>query len=243
MASPAMSSKMNAVDLLRIEMGILWGEDFYGRLRRRPHVVILATSAGSEAHVGEGPSPDLSQRLREIISSESPGLDPSRPPAGLDRCRELLGGLGSVEQHAGPSYLIPAGVRYPGASTIVRSDWPHPEGLRESRPARWWEPDEWDDLLQGKLGPWAIMLEGREIIAVCHTPRASARGAEAGVWTHPDHRGRGHASAVTAAWASTPIGENRMLFYSTSAENASSRRVAERLALRPIGWIWTLRLR
>ena len=234
---------MSDADLLRIEMQTLWGEDAYGRFNRPPHVVLLAAATHGRAYVSEGLPQDLTQQLQEFTRCVPATPEPSEPPPCLDRCREALGILGAVEQTSGPSYLIPEGTQYPHSATILRSDQHRPEPLRDLRPSRWWEPDEWDDLLQGRIGPWAIMLEDRKIIAVCHTPRATGRGAEAGVWTHPDHRGRGHAAAVTASWASTPIREDRVLFYSTSAGNKSSRRVAERLALRPIGWIWTLRLK
>jgi predicted GNAT family acetyltransferase len=77
-----------------------------------------------------------------------------------------------------------------------------------------------------------------EVVSICHCARLSERGAEAGVWTDEDHRGRGLAAAVTAAWASLLEGSGRVLFYSTSAENVSSQRVAARLGLREIGWMW-----
>jgi RimJ/RimL family protein N-acetyltransferase len=233
---------MSDADLLRIEMETLWGEDTYGRFERRPQVVLLATSAGSRAYLGEELPLDVARQLQGLARDTSVAQGPSQPPPGWDRYRELLGRLGAVEQTSGPSYLVEPETRHPSAATVVRSDRLWPALLRELRPSPGWEPDEWGDLLRGRLGPWAIMLEGRKLIAICHTPRASASGAEAGVWTHPGHRGNGHAATVTAAWASTPVGEGRRLFYSTSADNKSSQRVAERLALRPIGWIWTLRL-
>jgi predicted GNAT family acetyltransferase len=77
-----------------------------------------------------------------------------------------------------------------------------------------------------------------EVVSICHCARLSDRGAEAGVWTDAKYRGRGLAAAVTAAWASLLAGSGRTLFYSTSAENVSSQRVAARLGLREIGWMW-----
>ncbi|MFC7327966.1 GNAT family N-acetyltransferase [Marinactinospora rubrisoli] len=56
----------------------------------------------------------------------------------------------------------------------------------------------------------------------------------------PGHRGRGHAASVTAHWATEFAEDRRRLFYSTSAENTSSQRVAARLGLRRLGWIWKL---
>ncbi|WP_425568158.1 GNAT family N-acetyltransferase [Nonomuraea rubra] len=71
------------------------------------------------------------------------------------------------------------------------------------------------------------------------TAPASPRwGAEAGTWTSPPYRGRGYAAATTSAWADQLPGIH--LFYSTSADNHSSQRVARRLALRPLGRLWHL---
>ena len=86
-----------------------------------------------------------------------------------------------------------------------------------------------------------MALEGRRVVSVCHTPRPlTESGAEAGVWTDPAFRGRGLASAVTAAWAGVLAPTGRHLFYSTSADNRSSQAVARRLGLRRLGALWTV---
>jgi predicted GNAT family acetyltransferase len=85
-----------------------------------------------------------------------------------------------------------------------------------------------------------MAINSDAVIATCHTPVRSARGAEAAVWTHPVHRGQGRAAAVSAAWAALIRPTGRYLFYSTWAENRSSMRVAARLGLRPIGWMWKI---
>jgi RimJ/RimL family protein N-acetyltransferase len=140
----------------------------------------------------------------------------------------------------GPSFLVET-IGRPPDPTIATSDRPVPAALRDARPERWWEPQEWSDLLDGKLGPWAIALGPDRVSALCHTPRARDRAAEAGVWTHPDHRRRGHAAAVTTAWAAVARSRYDVLFYSTSEDNVASQGVARTLGLRPIGWIWQLR--
>lgn len=104
-----------------------------------------------------------------------------------------------------------------------------------------WTQDEWRQLLDGSLGPWASVVRGDRVVSLCHTAKLADRGAEAGTWTDPDCRGRGYAAAATAAWASLFAPGGRYLFYSTSADNRSSQRVAERLGLPLIGWIWRLR--
>lgn len=57
---------------------------------------------------------------------------------------------------------------------------------------------------------------------------------------HPEFRGKGHAAAVTAEWADLIRASARLLFYSTSGTNRSSQRVAARLGLRRIGYLWQL---
>ncbi|MGI5488566.1 hypothetical protein [Microtetraspora malaysiensis] len=47
-----------------------------------------------------------------------------------------------------------------------------------------------------------------------------------------------YAAATTAAWADLLSADCPRLFYSTSADNLSSQRVAERLGLRGIGRLW-----
>jgi RimJ/RimL family protein N-acetyltransferase len=112
--------------------------------------------------------------------------------------------------------------------------------LRNANPGNW-HPVEWDELLDGRLGPWTMALEGELVVSICHTPRPlTTRAAECGVWTHPAFRGRGYAAAVTSEWAAIMRPSGRYLFYSTDAENLSSQRVARRLNLRRLGWSWHL---
>jgi predicted GNAT family acetyltransferase len=91
--------------------------------------------------------------------------------------------------------------------------------------------------------PWCVALDGNEnaIASMCYAARLGDKGAEAGVYTFPRYRSRGLAAAVTASWASMAALNNRELFYSTSAANRSSQRVAARLGLRLIGASFSIR--
>jgi RimJ/RimL family protein N-acetyltransferase len=173
----------------------------------------------------------------------------TEPPA-LERCRPILerGGR-TLERSGGPSHVFPDDTLFAiepqlaSGARIERSDAATPgarEALRGANPGNW-HPDEWVELLDGALGPWAIASEGELVVSICQTPRPiTPRGAECGVWTRPEFRGRGHAAAVTATWADVMRPSGRHLFYCTSADNRSSQRVTERLGLRRIGWIWRL---
>ncbi|WP_346109758.1 GNAT family N-acetyltransferase [Nonomuraea maheshkhaliensis] len=159
-------------------------------------------------------------------------------PGALEACRALLGG-DSVTVSGGPSYLVTPPVRYDAPVDMLRSDEPAHTALVHPLRAEGWDPDEWDELVGGGEGaPWAMIVENGEVAALCHTARLTPAGAEAGTWTSPACRGRGYAAAATAVWAGMLPGIR--LFYSTSADNHSSQRVARRLGLRPLGWFWKL---
>lgn len=153
---------------------------------------------------------------------------------------EVVEPSAALQWSGGPSYLIGDDARFDSTVHIERSDASRGERLRASNPGNW-EPLEWDELLDGTLGPWAIATDGDVVIAICHTPHPmTARAAEAGVWTRPEFRGRGYAAAVTSAWAEIVRPSGRHLFYSTDGANRSSQAVARRLNLRPLGWTWRL---
>jgi hypothetical protein len=82
--------------------------------------------------------------------------------------------------------------------------------------------------------PWCIALVDDQIASIAQTVRTGPGGAEVGVDTALELRGRGFAAATTARWSQHPGLVGSTLFYGTSQANASSRRVAERMGLRLI---------
>jgi hypothetical protein len=236
--------------LLAIEIDTLWSTDGRGRLVEErglngfpaPHLVVACSSGASVTAVGSEVPDDLALELSGLLAgSETPR--PGSPPVTLEVVRRRLEAvMGPVEVASGPSYVAESLPTATSAGTIVPSDTVirQEPRLRAPQGANW-EPGEWRLLLEGALGPWAAVTEGNSTIALCFSARLTDMAAEAGVWTHPDHRGRGHAAAVTAAWGRQVLATGRLVFYSTSASNRSSQRVAARLGLRPIGWIWQLR--
>jgi len=199
------------LELLRIEMGVLWDFDARGRIRANVDLVIGIAAGGRVTAIGQHVSDD---RAAELAA------------------RENLDGM-----HGGPSYYVEKPIVYEHDIPVVRSDSPHATDVLTMRPDNW-QPDEWVELVNGGAGaPWAMVLHKNRVVSICHSPRNKPTGAEAGTWTDPEFRGRGYAAATTAAWSEML---STHLFYSTSAENYSSQHVAERLGLRPIGWIWKL---
>lgn len=237
------------IELLEIEIDTLWLKDDRDRLindrgpngRRAPHLVIAASAGAQIVAFGNEVPEALAVELRAAVTAESPSSDPAVAPASLARYQQLLKDLlGPVEISSGPSYVIPPGTAFSSGVEIQGSDGDNIAALRDRNPELTWTADEWQQLLDGAFGPWAVATIDDRVIAVCHSARLTDRAAEAGVWTDPDFRGQGHAAAVTAAWASLFAPSGRLLFYSTSANNFSSQRVAARLNLRPIGWIWKI---
>jgi hypothetical protein len=85
-----------------------------------------------------------------------------------------------------PTYLIESDSRFTSGAQVERSDISSTNRLRASNPGNW-HPIEWDELLDGRLVPWAMATAGDRIISICHTPRPMTDiAAECGVWTDPD---------------------------------------------------------
>jgi Acetyltransferase (GNAT) domain len=220
------------LELLAIEMDLLWGTG------AGPQLVLACARDGVRARIGNQIASDVARTLTTEIGSAPSGTDPDAPPPQVEHWRMLvenaLGVAVTLAPGSGPSYLIERDVRFPATAVLVRSDTTDLASVRHANPGNWAD-DEWRDLLGGHLGPWVMAMQRERVISICHTPVSNAVAAEAGVWTHPDFRGQGHAAAATAEWAALMRPTGRLLFYSTSWTNRASQRVAARLGLRRMG--------
>ncbi len=238
------------LELLAIEIDTLWLKDDRGRLlksqnaegRTAPHLVVGAAADGWTLAFGSEVPDAIVEELQTAFDVEPPAADLSQPPRLFERCEQLLAdALGPVIARSGPCYVVPRETSFDSDAALLRSDDEHKEHLKAQNLERLdWTAEEWRQLIAGELGPWAFVMSGDRVVSICHTARLTERGAEAGTWTDADYRGRGYAAATTAAWAELLAHSDRTLFYSTSAGNVSSQRVAERLALPLIGWTWSL---
>ncbi|MFI6539170.1 GNAT family N-acetyltransferase [Nonomuraea sp. NPDC050547] len=221
---------MKDLELLRQEMRVQWDIDGRDRIRGGGEdlAVAVAPDGTMAAAVAETVPDEKARPLLKRVT-DGPPPPPGRPPA-------LAPG---ATVSGGPSYLVSPPVRGDVHVDVLRSDRPADADLvRDLRPGNW-EPEEWADLVGGGQGaPWAMVVSAGRVVSICHTPHRTAAGAEAGTWTAPGFRGRGYAAATTAVWADLLAPGCPRLFYSTTAANRSSQRVAERLGLRHIGWIW-----
>ena len=237
------------LDLLDIEIGTIWRVDGQRRLLLDPGqegpVPLLVVGVWQEERI-MATANDLSEAihtaLAEIVNSGETSPEPFVAPSYLQAGADALAhSHGPVMIEGGPSFTIPPGTRN-SSSAVIHTECANPSAAFLTTPPAEtrWEPDEWRHLLTGDLGPWAMAALDERIVSICHSARLTSRAAEAGVWTDPAFRGKGHAAAVTAAWADLIRPSGLHIFYSTSSANLSSQRVASRLNLRPIGWIWKL---
>ena len=180
-----------------------------------------------------------------VAEQFAPDIEPSIVTRMKERMRRADPASG-VTASGGPSYVFPHTVAdlpgLPAGLPIIASD---ASGLsaarRLVRPDNW-RAEEWDRLISGQIGHWAMAVEDRQPVSICHTPAATAGSVEAGTWTRPDHRGAGLAGAVAAAWwRRVRTDDDRIGFYITNSDNAASRAVARKLGLVPLGWLWIVK--
>jgi RimJ/RimL family protein N-acetyltransferase len=233
---------VNELELLAIQAEGSFDER--GRLAGLYGVTVVCAGPGQALWIGADVPDALAGELTTTFArapAATAAIDAGTPPPALALCQRLLerdgrplptrgGALSSMRKRGPPQSRV----------HIERSDTTRAEILRNANPGNW-QPLEWNELLDGRLGPWTMAIEDELVVSICHTPRPlSARAAECGVWTRPGFRGRGYAAAVTSAWAELIRPSGRHRFYSTEHDNFSSQNVARRLQLRLLGWTWRL---
>ncbi|HEX7134712.1 MAG TPA: GNAT family N-acetyltransferase [Iamia sp.] len=224
------------MSLLHLERDLRWVADDRGRLLRartddapRPAPLLaVGTGGGAVAWaVAASVADDVAASVDEALAAEPP-VDDAGPigwaPSVADRLQALLDGT----VHHGPTYLardtppIPAGLDLRTSADTDLAD------LAPLLPPA-------DRIL---TPPWVAVVVDGEVAAVCESARARPDAVHAGLWTYPDHRRQGLATAVTAAWIR--LAGERTVLYGTTAENHASQGVARRLGLRPLAQWWWL---
>lgn len=190
--------------------------------RPAPRFHLMRTGVGPLCRCRAGLPDDLAARLEALGRDEVLGEPPAERPMREATYLDLLGCQAPVTQiWAGPVYRADAVP--PPARLAVAIDESNAGLLRPLFPD--WLPDV------PHRRPFLAIVEGGRAVAICASVRISAAVHCAGVETHPDHRGRGHAAMVVANWAQAVRALGAVPFYSTSWSNQASRAVAARLGL------------
>jgi GNAT acetyltransferase-like protein/SET domain-containing protein len=227
------------LDLLQTEMELLWGD------RGGPALTIASTSDGLRVRFGQDLPEHLATAAQAWVERCEPTAQFETPPTWLEDIRvELQTHLRAGVMRApgcGPTFLIEPDLTHTPtpAGLLIRSNAADTSIVQHANPGNW-PADEWTDLVEGRLAPWAMAISEGRVVSICHTAVVNAHAADAGVWTHPRFRRLGYAAACTAAWAALMRPTGRRLFYSTAWTNRSSQHVAARLGLRHIGCLWQL---
>jgi hypothetical protein len=219
-------------ELMRIRLETSFVYDASGRMLRcndpdetpAPRLLVARTADGIHHRFGHTVPDDLAQRLAALIEREPPAGDFRAPPSSVETLRAALSEHAPIAvEGGGPHFrfrgaLMPA----PEAVPITTSD---VELVEDTFP--WVTEAGWQPC-------FAVVRDGAAV-SVCFSARLSARAAEAGVETLPAFRGRGYATAVTAAWGAAIRSSGRIPLYSTSWENLASQGVARRVGLTMFG--------
>jgi hypothetical protein len=243
---------VNARDRLAVQFVTNFVTNASGRIRssndRDRSAAPLFWLAGSEDGNVFGVRSDVEDAVADEITAlaatEPPFAPPNGEPRHLDRYVALLTREGVVPTYTpGMVYELPNGLPASAGLVTVSSEDAEGEALKA-----WLAANGMPDGLH-EMGfhdasefwpPWCAALFYGQPVAVCFAARLSDLGADAGVATAKNFRGRGFAAAAVAGWSRMKALQSRALFYSTDRANRSSRRVAARLGLRLIGNRMTL---
>jgi RimJ/RimL family protein N-acetyltransferase len=221
---------VNDHDLMAIQAATLFRFDERGRIvgsnepngRFAPRLFLGRTKDGHVSRYGATLPDAVVQRIEEIIEREPRVADLTPEPVVADALREALSQHAPVTREAGgPAYYFPEVIAVPG--NVVQLTDANRDVARDT--FRWLYDD-----LPGWAPGFAVVEDGVAVSACCSS-RIGIDAAEAGVDTLPEYRGRGYASAVTAAWAEAIRASGRIPLYSTAWDNLASQAVARRLGL------------
>jgi hypothetical protein len=232
-------------DLLRTQLDMMWTRAPNGRIqhendlgtRPAPLVAMGVTNEGERlVEIGSSIADADGERIRSVL--EGAFGEPTD-----DEVTQIIACIGEEPARAekGPIYTFLPSLPSTPLDGGARMVWCQDDDATSLIAALVGAREDARDEMMPIYPTWAAVVTDDRIVSMCRTVRQSPAGAEAGVNTHAKFRGRGFAAAATALWATKMRATGRSLFYSTGTNNLSSQRVAQRLQLRRIGTLWTLR--
>jgi RimJ/RimL family protein N-acetyltransferase len=221
---------LSDIELLDLKIEALYRLNADGRIlgsnepeaQPAPRLFVGHTRLGNRWRFGRHVSDELVAELERVLQPAPITADLTEAAIPLQPLRELLQtGEELPTFSSGPTWRFPDEIRQTAEVTLITAD-----NVGLLLPFFPWAAEE----LSFRL-PCAAVVEDGVAVSICCSSRNTAKAAEAGVDTIEQYRGRGHATAVTAAWARAVRASGRIPFYSTWWENAASRGVARKLGL------------
>jgi hypothetical protein len=190
---------------------------------RAPRFYLAWNEHGVIGRVRHDVPPALADRLAAMVAAQPASAELDRPPACTAPIYAALAEHAPVagEHDGGIEYTFPDQLDATGDTVAL--------GAERADVLERWLP-QWQDYVPSGLPIVAVLEEGAAV-SVCACVRFPGDTTEAGVETHQAFRGRGHASAVTAAWAQAVRARGIFPLYGTSWHNRASQRVAAKLGL------------
>ena len=225
---------IDAKELMRLHVEALFTRDDAGRLlvvnepggAAAPRFFLGRTVDGNLWWFRHDVGAALVNDVHALCESQPTGLDVA---AGLGNAAPFIACLARQEPvrktWAGPAFHFPSELSRDELTVRVTSD----NATLLSPYLESWRGDV------STCAPLVVALEAGKAVSICGIVRVTAQAHEAGVETHPDFRGRGHAARAVSTWARTVREMNRIPLYSTSWENESSRALAKKLGLIQFG--------
>lgn len=222
---------LDVAELMRINVETGFTFDANGRMlrtnepredARRPawRLWVGHTSNGDIVRFNTDLPDGVVSELEAILSTTE---DPTRSRTTIEQV--LTRGGAVTEFRAGPAYYC---AETPAPThDVVRITGANRDLARDTYRWLYDEADDWQ--------PSFAVVSNGSVVSVCFSSRMGPHAAAAGVDTLAEYRGRGYASAVTAAWASAILTTGRIAFYSTGCENRASQGVARRLGFPQFG--------
>ncbi len=223
---------MDPPALADVHLDLLYERDAEGCIVRcrnfegaPPLVHLVRTSEGNSWLLSASIPEHRRREVHAALSAMPADIDDleQRPPR-IEALQGLLGDGGrELRVERGPAFVFPDGTSKASSRAAI---------LLDPRDASTVAELAWVREVQPVEHPLAVVRnEGDEVVAVCHSARSTAAGAEAGVETAPAYRGRGLAGELVRTWAAAIRDEGRLPLYSTDWSNHASRAVARKLGL------------
>jgi hypothetical protein len=170
------------------------------------------------------------EKLERLCQAEPVTSDLAAPPQNYAAIKAVIAEhlpIHEQKDFRGPAYWIPEGVQPPGtiSANVQLISKANVELLQG--PFAWMPPL----MAEGDVGPVAAAIDDDRAVSLCFCSRRPAEATEAGLETMSAFRGRGYATATTAAWAAEVSRLGCIPLYSTSWDNFASQAVARKLRM------------